>query len=89
MVKTISMRIRGVTDEGEELAEDMLPKMEAAFASIGMTLKEDENTFKSTIQILREVAAAWDKIIVPIFSNEYRKLLKLLESPKAFLPQHS
>ncbi|MNH66524.1 Murein DD-endopeptidase MepS/Murein LD-carboxypeptidase precursor [compost metagenome] len=60
-LKTVSMRIRGVSEDGEDLSE-IVPKLESNFRSIGLTLKKDENTFKSTYEIFGELAKVWDKL---------------------------
>ena len=53
------MRIRGVSEDGEDLA-DLLPTLEKEFAAVGLTLKKDENTFKSTYEIMKDLASVWD-----------------------------
>ena len=40
----------------------MLPQLESKFNSVGISLKENNDTFKSTTQILREVAGVWEEI---------------------------
>jgi TP901 family phage tail tape measure protein len=60
-LKTMSMRIRGVSEDGEDLAE-LVPKLEEKFKSIGLTLKKDENTFKSTYEIMKDLASVWDQL---------------------------
>jgi len=60
-LKTISLRLRGVTEEGEEIAK-LLPTLEGMFANIGITLRKDENTFKSTYEIMDELSQVWDSL---------------------------
>lgn len=58
-LKTVSMRIRGISDEGEDLS-DLVPTLEKKFASLGLTLKKDNQTFKSTYEIFSDLAAIWN-----------------------------
>ena len=53
--------IRGVSEEGEDLTH-LIPTMEDQFESIGLTLREDENTFKSTYDIIADLAEVWDDL---------------------------
>ncbi len=53
--------IRGVSDEGENL-EDLLPSMEKKFSAIGLTLKKDNDTFKSTYEIMKDLAGVWEDL---------------------------
>ena len=64
--KTISMRIRGATTELEEagletdgMAESTAKLREEIMALSGVDIMLDENTFKSTYQIMDELAAKW------------------------------
>ncbi len=54
------MRIRGVSEEGENLAHDFLPTMESQFNAIGLTLRENDDTFKSTYEIMKDLSEVWD-----------------------------
>ncbi|WP_068620014.1 phage tail tape measure protein [Paenibacillus tuaregi] len=58
---TIAMRIRGISKEGEDLT-GLIPKMESQFKSIGLTLKKDDNTFKSTYEIFNDLSSVWGKL---------------------------
>lgn len=60
-MKTISMRIRGLSDEGKKIPQ-LVPQMEQAFNSIGLTLKKNDNTFKSTYEIFKDLSEVWDKL---------------------------
>jgi TP901 family phage tail tape measure protein len=60
-LKTMSMRIRGVGEDMEDLA-DLVPKLESNFKSIGLTLKKDNDTFKSTYEIMKDLAGVWDNL---------------------------
>lgn len=64
--KTISMRIRGAETElkeagldAENMAESTAKLREEIMALSGVDIMLDENTFKSTYQILDELAAKW------------------------------
>ena len=55
------MRLRGITDEGEEV-EDLLPKLEQSFNKLGIAIRENEDTFKSTYDIFDSLATVWDEL---------------------------
>ena len=57
-LRTVSMRIRGVSDEGEDLT-DLIPVMEKQFNAIGLSLKKDNQTFKSTYEIIEDLSKVW------------------------------
>lgn len=70
-IRTISARLRQSSTELEELGEDPLSSdydtkskyREKLMALSGVDILEaDQETYKSTTQILRELAAAWDEI---------------------------
>ena len=54
-LRTTSMRLRGVSEEGEDLTY-LVPKLEAKFNKFGLSLKKDNETFKSTFEILKDVS---------------------------------
>lgn len=60
-LRTISMRLRGVSEEGEDLS-NLVPKLEGLFNRFGLTLKKNDTTLKSTFEIFRDLSAIWDKI---------------------------
>ncbi|MFE4571288.1 phage tail tape measure protein [Paenibacillus chitinolyticus] len=60
-LKTISMRLRGISEEGEDLS-NLVPSLEEKFQSIGLTLQKDENTFKSTYEIFQDLSKVWGKL---------------------------
>jgi TP901 family phage tail tape measure protein len=60
-LKTISLRLRGISEDGEDLS-DLVPTLEKNFQSIGLTLKKDETTFKSTYEIFSDLAKVWDQL---------------------------
>ena len=53
--------IRGVSEEGEDLT-DLIPSMEKLFNSVGLTLKENETTFKSTYDIIKDLSSIWETL---------------------------
>ncbi|WP_124116928.1 phage tail tape measure protein, partial [Paenibacillus xylanexedens] len=57
-LKTISMRLRGVDEDGQAV-DGLLPSLEDKFNSIGLSLKKDEKTFKSTYEIFRDIKSVW------------------------------
>lgn len=57
-LKTVSMRLRGISDEGEDLTE-LIPSLEKKFQSIGLTLKKDDTTFKNTYEIFKDLSSVW------------------------------
>lgn len=57
-LKTVSMRMRGMGEEGEDLS-DLMPKLEKDFQKFGLTLKKDDNTFKSTYEMLNDISTVW------------------------------
>lgn len=60
-LKTVSMRIRGINEETGE-ALDLYPQLEQSFNNIGLTLKKNDNTFKSTYEIMDDLAKVWDDL---------------------------
>lgn len=68
--KTVAMRIRGYDEETEELSEDLknisgdiadLTKINGK-GGISLFTDETKQTYKSTYQILKEIADIWDQI---------------------------
>ncbi len=60
-IRTIALRLRGVTEEGEEIAE-LVPKLEKNFQKFGITLKKSNGQFKSTYEILQDLAKVRNKM---------------------------
>lgn len=60
-LKTISMRLRGVDDDGSKVAT-LVPELERVFQSFGATIMEDENTFKSTYDIFDTLSSHWENL---------------------------
>lgn len=60
-LKTVSMRLRGVTDEGEEI-QDLVPKLQKSFRDIGIEIKKDNDTFKSTYEIMNDLSKVWNDL---------------------------
>jgi TP901 family phage tail tape measure protein len=61
-LKTVSMRLRGIADEGEELEEDLVPKLREAFNKLGLEILDNNDTFKSTYDIMNDLAGIWDTL---------------------------
>lgn len=68
-IRTISLRIRGMKTELEEAGEDTegmvesTAKLRAEIKALsGVDIMLDENTFKSTYQIMDEISAKWDEL---------------------------
>lgn len=70
-VRTVSMRIRGLKEDGSQV-EGLVPKLESQFKDLGLSLKKNDNTFKSTYQIFKDLSEVWSDL--PDF-----KKAKLLE----------
>lgn len=60
-LKTVAMRIRGISEEGEDLT-NLVPTLEKQFNALGLTLKKDDNTFKSTYEIFKDLSSVWNDI---------------------------
>jgi TP901 family phage tail tape measure protein len=60
-LKTVAMRIRGVDEEGEEIKE-LIPELEGMFNSFGETIMLDEDTFKSTFDIMQSLKDNWEDL---------------------------
>ncbi|MFL1672443.1 phage tail tape measure protein [Paenibacillus dendritiformis] len=60
-LKTVTMRLRGISEEGEDLS-NLVPKLEEKFNSLGLTIKKDQNTFKNTYEVFKDLATVWDKL---------------------------
>lgn len=68
-IKTTTMRVRGATADLEDMGEEVdelaksTPKMRKEIEALsGVDIMADEDTFKSTYQILLEIAKVWDKL---------------------------
>jgi TP901 family phage tail tape measure protein len=57
-LRTISERIRGITTESDDFSQ-LTPKLEAAFNSIGVGLKDNEGQIRDTYSILQDLAAVY------------------------------
>lgn len=64
-LNTISLRLRGINDEGEEELE-LVPKMEETFKKYGLTLLDVTEDgvvgMKSTYEILKDISGVWDEL---------------------------
>ena len=63
-LRTISMRIRGMNEETEELDENLVNIKGDVYELTNnkVSIMEDENTYKSTYQILSEISEVWDQL---------------------------
>lgn len=68
-IKTTSLRIRGASADLEDMGEEVdelitsTPKLRKEIKGLsGVDIMVDENTFKSTYQILLEIAQVWNKL---------------------------
>lgn len=68
-LKTFSMRLRGVSEDGEELSatlrEDVMAytKMTSAFQGTeGFDILKDDGSFKSTFEIIKGIGSAWKEL---------------------------
>lgn len=60
-LRTVSMRLRGISEEGEDL-KDLIPTLEKKFQRVGITLKKSDNELKSTIDTMRALHDVWEDI---------------------------
>jgi TP901 family phage tail tape measure protein len=60
-LKTVAMRIQGISDDGEDLT-NLVPTLEKQFNALGLTLKKNDNTFKSTYEIFSDLAGVWKNL---------------------------
>lgn len=62
-LNTISMRLRGVTEDGEEVAE-LIPEIDDVLGKYGLTMEkvgeDGTKALKSTFEILGEISEIWD-----------------------------
>jgi TP901 family phage tail tape measure protein len=73
-LRTIAMRLRGVDEAGENM-EGFIPKLEGQFNDLGLTLRKNDNTFKSTYEIIKDLSEIWNN---PEFSDMQKA--QILES---------
>lgn len=57
-LRTIALRLRGVSEEGEDLS-DLVPKLKDEFNDIGIALLDSNNNFRSTFDILKDLSGVW------------------------------
>lgn len=60
-LKTVAMRIRGIDEEGEKV-KNLVPELEASFKRLGLTILNSSGGFKSTYDIIKDLASVWDKL---------------------------
>mgnify|MGYP003571244081 CR=1 FL=1 len=58
------MRIRGMNEETEELDDNLVNIKGDVYELTGgkVSIMEDEDTYKSTYQVLKEISAVWDDL---------------------------
>jgi TP901 family phage tail tape measure protein len=56
---TIAQRLRGISEEGEDLS-DLQPTLEKQFNKMGLTLLDSNGELKSTYNILNDLSTVWD-----------------------------
>lgn len=58
-LKTVSMRLRGISDD----ADEVVPKLDKLIkTTTGVDIMKDNNTFKSTYEILLEISKVWKNL---------------------------
>lgn len=60
--KTVALRLRGMNEETEELDESLKTIKGDLYELTGVSIMEDESTYKSTYQILKEISEVWDSL---------------------------
>lgn len=60
--KTVSLRLRGMNEETEELDASLKTIKGDLYELTGVSIMEDENTYKSTYQILKEISEVWESL---------------------------
>jgi TP901 family phage tail tape measure protein len=73
-LKTVSMRIRGISEEGEDLG-GLIPSLEEKFNSLGLSLKKDDNTFKSTFDIFNDLSTVWSTMLTDFQKADITELV--------------
>jgi len=57
--KTVALRLRGLNEETEEVDESLKTIKGDLYELTGVSIMADENTYKSTYQILKEMSEVW------------------------------
>lgn len=57
-LKTISLRLQGMSDEGEEDLE-LIPKLQTELAKINVTMMDSEGNLKNTYEIMKDISVAY------------------------------
>ncbi|MBD5537871.1 MAG: hypothetical protein HDQ99_19910 [Lachnospiraceae bacterium] len=60
--KTVALRLRGMNEETEELDDSLKTIKGDLYELTGVSIMEDEHTYKSTYQILKEISEVWDSL---------------------------
>lgn len=64
-LKTISMRLRGISEDGEQLSwsmRDLIKETTAVGGQAGIDIENANGTLKSTYQIIKELGEVWDEL---------------------------
>jgi TP901 family phage tail tape measure protein len=60
-MKTISMRLQGVSEDGSEII-DLMPTLNGLFEKHGVTIMKTADQMENTFTIFRELAGVWDEL---------------------------
>lgn len=60
--KTVALRLRGINEETQELDETLSTIKSDLYDLTGISVMQDEVTYKSTYQILKEISGVWDNL---------------------------
>lgn len=60
--KTVALRLRGINEETLELDDSLQTIKNDLYALTGISVMQDESTYKSTYQILKEISEVWDNL---------------------------
>ena len=59
----ISQRLRGVKEDGEAIEEEgFMPKLQAMFSDVGISIQDQNGELRSTFDILNDLAGVWDQL---------------------------
>lgn len=63
IVIMISQRLRGVKEDGEAIEEEgFMPKLQAMFSDVGISIQDQNGELRSTFDILNDLAGVWDQL---------------------------
>lgn len=61
-LKTVSARVRGLSEDWQTVDNELVNIKGDIYDLTGVSIMEDEDTFKSTYDILKEISYVWDNI---------------------------